>query len=424
MSYDIWSKEETQLLVKKAFEFAKKFRAGEIKTPLKILAKDLGRSYKSVSEKIFRLKKKGISFPSLHEDGLQSLELSEILASERDKAIDKGKEKALRSLLVEGSTQFHFLETLREIIPRYEYKPPLRPEKRKRDLDEEDFVILISDIHGGMLIDKKETGGIGEYNMNIFNQRYNQFKTAIEKIIRIEGRNRPIRRIWLFYLGDIVEGHDIFTGQPYHLDMNAAESSLYLAKTLSEFEIFLSYLVPEVQTVEVVGNHGVPGGRKAGALPLKLSFDWIFYEVKKMMTEKYPNIIHKIAESWFQLVNVRGHHFLLSHGEDIRSTLRIPYYGIDRAYGNYMDLLKVPFAYFVLAHFHAAASLPGSGYSEKIINGCWPGGGGLTKKIQVASLPEQWMFGVHEKQGITFRYKIKLMKDIKFPELDIYSAKG
>lgn len=424
-----WTPEEESRLVKRAYELARLVSEGKCSNPSSILAEEFNRSSSSIHHKMCRLRSTGVDIPDFQTfRKMSSHGLTGLLKEDRDKALSIEEIKTLKTVLRAGASKFHFIELLKDIVPSYDFKPPPYPVKKKKkkvkDLDEEDFVIIISDIHGGMLIDKKDTGGIGEYNIEILKRRYNQFKKAIEKIIRIEGRNRPIKRVWLFYLGDIVEGHDIFTGQPYHLDMNAAESTFLLAKMFSEFEIFLSFFVPEVRTVEIVGNHGVPGGKKAGALPLKMNFDWIFYKVKEIMTQNYPNIIHKIAESWFQLVDVRGHYFLLIHGEDFRTTLRIPYYGIDRAYGNYMDLLKVPFTYFLLGHFHAAASLPGSGYSEKIINGCWPGGGGLTKKIQVASLPEQWMFGVHPRQGITFRYKIKLIdpKDMLFPELDIYTA--
>ena len=190
-----WTQKDTEDLLKVAMEVLEEYNAGHVSAPLREISKRLGRSYKSIVSKITQIKAQGIPFPSFL-DRKSDFEVEKALENMRDKVLDKEKEKALRSLLYEGSKQFHFLETLKEVIPRYEYIPPPKPKKEKKDLDEEDFVILISDIHGGMLIDRKETGGIGEYNIKIFNQRYEQFKTAVEKIIRIEGRNRPVKRVW------------------------------------------------------------------------------------------------------------------------------------------------------------------------------------------------------------------------------------
>ena len=430
MSRKRWNNDEIIYLIKRSHELAKEVGEGICSAPVKTLANELGRSYNSVKGKLKEFKKQGKDIPDFKAfQKMAAYDIKSLISDEKESIIERESKKVLKSLLKEGSAQAYFLELLDGIVPKYEFKPPpyyIRRSKKKKgkDFDEEDIVLIISDIHGGMLVDKKSMGGIGEYNKDIFLLRYENLKKGVKKILDIETRNRPVKRIWIFYLGDMVEGHNIFSGQPYHLDMHAAESVVYLSKLFAEFEIYLSYMIPEVRTVEVVGNHGVPGGRQAGALPITMSFDWLFYKFKETMTKNYSNIIHKISETWYQLVEVQNHFFFLLHGEDIRTYLRVPYYGIDRAYGNYLDLLKVPFTYFILGHFHASASIPGSGYSEKIINGCWPGGSSIAKKIQVASLPEQWMFGVHPKQGITFRYKVKLQnpEEVKNLKLDIFRA--
>jgi len=432
MSRKQWNDEEINHLIKRSHELAKEVGEGRCVAPIQIIANELGRSYDSVKGKLKFLRRQGRNIPNFQAFlKMSAYDVKGLLLEEKENIIERENKKVLKSLLKEGSTQAYFLELLEGIIPKYEFKPPpyyiRKAEKKKgKDLDEEDIVLLISDIHGGMLVDKRSMGGIGEYNKEIFLLRYENLKKGVQRILDIEARNRPVKRIWIFYLGDMVEGHNIFSGQPYHLDMHATESLVYLSKLFAEFEIYLSHLVPEVWTVEVVGNHGVPGGKKAGDLPITMSFDWLFYKFKEIETKNYSNIVHKISETWYQLVEVQNHYFFLLHGEDIRSYLRVPYYGIDRAYGNYLDLLKVPFTYFILGHFHASAIIPGSGYSEKIINGCWPGGSSLVKKIQVASLPEQWIFGVHPRQGITFRYKLKLQnpEEIKSPELDIFRAES
>jgi hypothetical protein len=305
-------------------------------------------------------------------------------------------------------------DMLKPYIQAIDYAPPPVIESSGEVMyDEEDVIVVISDSQIGSLIRKEEIGGLGEYNKDLYLEELKNFEDGIVRICEIEGRNRPIGNLCLFYLGDIVEGHDVFKGQPYHLDMNAAESVALGVDCFSKFEISLRNRVraKRIRTVEVVGNHGIPGGRGAGALPTKLNWDWLFYVMKDKLVSAYTKkgeITHFIAETWFQLVDVKGHPFLLLHGDDIPSYLSIPYYGIDRAAMSYMQMLEVPYHSMILGHFHASATTPLTS-GEKIVNGCWPGVSMYAaKKMRVRSFPEQWIFGVHPRRGISFRYKIQL----------------
>jgi hypothetical protein len=384
------------------------------KTPYEDSARDLSCSVYHVERGLKKLRRLGIERPLLYPNR----PCEEVHRDE-----DKPKRTMLDMLIREAQgrrlgREYPYVVAIADLLKPFvqvidHTPPPLVIPPAKPIYDEEDVVVVIGDAHVGSLIRKEEIGGLGEYNKDIFVEEIKNLEDDVVRICEIEGRNRPIGNLCLMYLGDIVEGHDIFNGQPYHLDMNAAESVVFAADAFSRLEISLRNRVnaKRIRTVEVVGNHGVPGGRKGGALPTKLSWDWLFYIMKDKIMKNYVDdgtIHHLIAETWFQLVDVKGHLFLLLHGDDIPNYLSIPYYGIDRAAMSYMQMLEVPYHSMIVGHFHASATTPLTS-GEKIINGCWPGVSMYAaKKIRARSFPEQWIFGVHPRRGITFRYKLQL----------------
>ena len=64
-----------------------------------------------------------------------------------------------------------------------------------------------------------------------------------------------------------------------------------------------------------------------------------------------------------------------------------------------------------IGHFHTPSELAGV-TTEKFINGCWPGGTIYSMKgLGAANTPIQKLFAVHPKQGVTYRYPIRLVVD-------------
>ena len=111
------------------------------------------------------------------------------------------------------------------------------------------------------------------------------------------------------------------------------------------------------------------------------------------------------------LVGIFDWHFLLTHGETIKSWNAIPYYGFDRADARWTKLLQArgqKFDYFLIGHHHNQAQID-SPVGEKIVNGCWPGGSQYSlKSLNTANRPSQLLFGIHPRHGITWRYKVNL----------------
>lgn len=338
------------------------------------------------------------------------------LEKERQKVSELQAElgKIIRTMAYEE----RLIDLLREIVPRFDYKsPPLSGLIPRESEDEEDAILIISDSQLGMLIRAQEMGGMNFYSKEQFLIEFDMFEKGLWALMKLESKIKKFGKLWIIYLGDMVEGHDIFSGQPYNLDLNAAEACVFGANRFSQFEIKCTSLpFKKIETIEITGNHGTPGGRKAGAVPITLNFDWLFYNLKHYMTENYTlkqedrtqvPITHFVSRTWFQLFAVQQWLCLAIHGDEIRSYMSTPYYGIDRAFSAYLQLMDKVFHYMFLAHHHAGATLP-AGRGEKIINGAWCGPGNLTKKIRQAAMPMQWLLWIHPRKGITSRYPVYL----------------
>ena len=112
-------------------------------------------------------------------------------------------------------------------------------------------------------------------------------------------------------------------------------------------------------------------------------------------------------------LTIEGEHTYTVNGAGVHNSWNsIPYYGIDRADSRWTKMLQVnqlSYEYMLIGHHHNSATID-SPVGEKIVNGCWPGGSQYSlKQLNTSSKPSQWFFGVHERRGISWRYKIDLV---------------
>ena len=275
---------------------------------------------------------------------------------------------------------------------------------------------MISDIQAGTYISKESTGGLNEYNWHILEKQFDMLYYGLEEIVKRHKMVAPIHDLHVHLLGDIVEGWDIFKGQVNSIDHDIAEQLLDIVDLICEFLDRSRTLFDHVHIVGIPGNHGRIG--KRGENLHYVNYDYIVYRLVEKTLKNYPEFSWQISKSWWQIDSIYGYNFLMFHGDDIKSWQGIPYYGIDRAAKNYRELLEVmdlKYDYMEIGHFHMQSELAGV-KTEKFINGCWPGGSIYAMKgLGVSSVPVQKLFAVHPKQGVTYRYPIRL----QVPENDI-----
>lgn len=315
--------------------------------------------------------------------------------------------KSLYESLKRRTAQTELLsETIREAAASLPPLPPLTHTPVPPGQSSEEFVLLLSDQQLGQHTDPEETGGLGDYSIEIFH-RYLQ--TLTDKVLDIWNLQRRPRKLHVWFLGDTVDGDAIFPGHQLHIEASVVEQVLVGAEAFSQFIQALKQHIPEISVMGIVGNHGRIG-KKGERKPWE-SFDYLTYQFMQERLREVQGITWDIPKAWFSIQNVLGWNFLCVHGDDIRAWNGIPFYGADRADARWTKLLASKgayYQYFVLAHHHQPAIWDSVG-GEKIMNGPWPNGSQFSfKALNVGTRPSQYLFGVHRDIGRSWSYKLYL----------------
>ena len=169
---------------------------------------------------------------------------------------------------------------------------------------------------------------------------------------------------------------------------------------------------PIVNVVYVPGNHGRRSHKKDyhGAHD---NWDYLVARSAELHCQDLANVNIQIPNSFSVNLSIEGIGFNIAHGDDVKSSLGIPWYGLERRRFRIMalnTLLSTPtIKYHCCGHFHQPGMSGGNG--ELVMNGPWP----ATDAYAYESLggytePTQLIHGVNASKGITWRLPV-LLKD-------------
>jgi predicted DNA-binding protein YlxM (UPF0122 family)/glutaredoxin-related protein len=294
------------------------------------------------------------------------------------------------------------------------YDPP--KERKNGYLKEEDWVHVISDVQAGTSFNKRDAGGLNEFNTERLKEYINFYKESFRDILDYHVNKPKVGRVFL--IGDMIEGTTIFHGQQRAVDMNTIEQVMFVVDEFSHLLNYLSSFYEKLKVYCIVGNHGRIG--KKGENAVLDNFDYLAYQWMKERLRNNERISFNIPESWFQIVNVQGHNFCLIHGDNTpHGALGISFYGIQRAYQRLQKMLQpygVEFEYLVLGHHHNPAE-----FYHTFVNGSWPGGSELSiNKMMQQDEPQQKLFAVNKPFGVSWKRDILLRDPRKRERVVVY----
>jgi len=283
---------------------------------------------------------------------------------------------------------------------------PKRGRKRTK-FDPEEGGILLSDFHYGSRITREDTSGLGEYSAEIAERRLRALGDTVERLTDIYSQWTKLTRLNVFNLGDNIEGTYIYKGQSFAIDTHLVRQLLKCACLEADLYAKWAQMYDEVRVYCVPGNHGRMG-EKFGVAYWQDNFDTLLAEIVAMRLADWPNIHIINAGSQVMGVEIQGHRWLLSHGNNIPQYLRMPWYGIETAVKGWISVFSVAWDYVLLGHFHREASFDVN-TTEVLVNGSFPGASELSiNRMRSGNQPKQLFFGIHPKRGITARYPIVL----------------
>ena len=265
------------------------------------------------------------------------------------------------------------------------YVQPPRPDRSPRK--PRSLILFLSDVHVGQLAVRSDLGGLGGYDLGVYEERIGRVadKTlAIADDLRAGG---PVDHLVIVFGGDIIDGRDIHPGHDHQsIPMGAQlrRGSEIMARRLMAP---LASGFPRITCYQIPGNHGRIG-RKGQLTIAGDSLDLVFGDYLKFRCEGMGNIEWRPQETWFAHFTLHGHAYFAAHGDAFKSWAGTPFYGATRYMGRIQSMLHRPIDALLVGHHHSPASF-GSGHSNIVMNGSVVGTGSFGSWLGFASPPVQ-----------------------------------
>lgn len=286
--------------------------------------------------------------------------------------------------------------------------------------------ILVSDWHGGEIVNPKEIYNVNKYNLDIMEKRAKTFMETTINILKHNDNLNPVYPgIVVSILGDMISG-DIHEELKETNAMPSIPTVIYMSNILIEC---LDILIKEFGNVLVpcvTGNHGRNTLKMRAKQRAHTSYDWLLYQMLESHYEqKYKNIEEKpikflislAPDQFFQVYNTK---FLATHGDTLGK-------GGDGIIGCVGPIIRgdhktrsrnlqigLPYDIMLLGHYHQLMW-----HSRFISNGSLIGYNEFASNILRApyELPKQALFIVHPDHGITYKIDI-LVEQTKKKKVD------
>lgn len=324
--------------------------------------------------------------------------------------LNRKYEKALK----EQSAVEQLVNTARELAPRsYSSLPPVRKVSAGVG-SPQSAVLFLSDTHVGQVIKPSQTLGFGGYDFERFLSRLKFYEEAVASILR-DHTTTGIQELVIAMGGDMLHGalnHAAEVSQHYTL----FQQWFGAGHAFAQFIRNLAPLVPSVRIQCTVGNHTRWGTQHKMPTDNRYSnLDSFVYAYTQALTRDLPSVAWSLDEQPFNLFDVQGFLFHLSHGDQLKGgdrALGIPNHAVGRMVSSNAQLFgkngNPSPNYYLVGHLHRGIVLPHSRGSV-IVNGGFPGidGYGLASGFNPVD-PKQVFFLVHPRYGKTATYEIEL----------------
>ncbi len=332
------------------------------------------------------------------------------LTDERNRA----RKQAKASAKTDGICQAMTGVLTDRIVP---IKPLPKARKRvKKGLITEHAVLHLSDGHNDQIVNPIDCGGLETYDFPISCCRAEKLiDTTIQWTQNTLSNFRfPVLNVLCY--GDFTSGeiHGA-TGRSYFRNM--MKNCLGIGKLHALMYRDLAPHFDQVNVVYVPGNHGRRSQKKNyhGAHD---NWDFLCAKLAELYCQDIENVSFLIPDCFSVNLDINGVGFNIAHGDDIRSSMGIPFYGLQRRQQRLQSLAPLltdcpRVRYYCIGHFHQKATL-GAQDTETIMNGPWVATDAYAyNSLSAYTQPSQWLHGVSPKHGITWRLDVHLKDPVR-----------
>jgi hypothetical protein len=287
-------------------------------------------------------------------------------------------------------------------IKRAKWSPP----RRKTHRGQEEVGLILSDLHIGHSHSLEETGGLSQYNLEIFIKRLHGLQKSVSDIYELHSSLYELPTLHIFCLGDIVDGSNAAGAwSPVYIDTPVYDQLMLGFEHLSQSIQYLLTIFKKIKFYGVRGNHGriAPTGVEKDYA----NWDNVIYHMLRVKFAENPRIQFITPKTWWIMEKIKDHNFLLVHGDDVRGSGNA-IKNLERFSASMTGILKEKPDYTLCGHFHESTELT-SNFGKMIINGSFVGADVYSiKNLHKYSRPEQKIFGINDSHGVTWRYDLDL----------------
>ncbi len=324
-----------------------------------------------------------------------------------------------RKLQVAAKTQGLFTAMTEEMklrVKPYKALPRARPAYKpgKRGAVVEHLVMHISDGHHDQVVVPEECGGLESYNFPISVCRAeNYVDTLLKWTQETLAPTFQFLDLTILAYGDHTSG-EIHGHVHRSYFRNQFKNSLAIGQLHALMFRDLAPYFENINVVYVPGNHGRRSTKKDyhGAHD---NWDYMVASTAQLYCRDLENLHFTIPDAFSINLDIGGVGFCIFHGDDIRSNMGIPWYGLERRQRRSMCLNRIQsgpaIRYYCCGHFHRAGSTAEID-GEMLMNGTWVATDAYAyNAFSGFSEPTQLIHGVTKKRGVTWRLPVKLRSE-------------
>lgn len=277
--------------------------------------------------------------------------------------------------------------------------------KKTSKSQSEDMVQLWSDMHTGMINHNPLSGEV-TYNEEIQKEEYNTFLRGINRFQQLYKPAYNIQNLYILDLGDNITNDRIFEGQQMEITCGYGEQILKCVEMQSHFIREMLRKFPKVIFIGVSGNHG-RSTKKYLSEDATNNFEFLKNTILQERFAGNPRVEIIVPKTYLYTLNLRGHKYLISHGNNIRGTTLN---SIEKANKELANLAtENDYDLMIMGHFHTSLKLPIKPKTTLLVNGCWIDVDDFAyTKLRKYSTPAQYNFLVSNKSSFHNLQEINL----------------
>ena len=282
-----------------------------------------------------------------------------------------------------------------EPLPMVPYQSPADGGAIHSDLS---AVLVFSDWHIGEIVEADEVEGFNQFDWSIAQKRAYYLCRKFISWVQVQRLSANIDEAVIICDGDLISGdihHELQVTNEWPVPVQNVKAGFLIAHAVAQIAPYFKKVRVEFMTTD---NHSrrtkKPQAKQTGYNSEGYTIAFIAKERLRDVSNVEFNIYAKIK----QLVDIRGFHYLIEHGNTIRGWAGFPWYGADRAVSREAKarrmMPKKNFYKVIIGHFHTPLKT-----LDYIVNGSLSGTTEFDHGQGRHADPCQIAFLVHPKYG-------------------------